>query len=144
MKTIKIAIINGPNLNLVGVREPDIYGSMPLNDHLEALRVQHPEVAFTFFQSNHEGDIIDEIQRVGFSCAGIVLNAGALTHYSYAIADAVRSVHAPVVDVHISDVNAREPFRRISVIKDACAAVIAGFGLKSYDMAVDWLIDNAL
>ena len=140
---MKIAIINGPNLNLVGVREPNIYGTTPLTDYLESLRGKYPDVEFHFFQSNHEGCLIDEIQQRGFDCEGIVLNAGALTHYSYAIADAVRAVKAPVIEVHISDVNAREPFRRISVIKDACVAVIAGFGLKSYDMAVEWFIENA-
>ncbi len=140
---MKIAIINGPNLNLVGVREPHIYGTTSLTDYLESLRGKYPNVEFSFFQSNHEGDLIDEIQIQGFECEGIVLNAGALTHYSYALADAVRAVETPVIEVHISDVNAREPFRRISVIKDACVAVIAGFGLKSYDMAVEWLIENA-
>lgn len=140
---MKIAIINGPNLNLVGVREPHIYGTTSLTDYLESLRSKYPNVEFSFFQSNHEGDLIDEIQIQGFECEGIVLNAGALTHYSYALADAVRSVETPVIEVHISDVNAREPFRRISVIKDACVAVIAGFGLKSYDMAVEWFIENA-
>ena len=140
---MKIAIINGPNLNLVGVREPHIYGTTSLTDYLESLRGKYPNVEFSFFQSNHEGDLIDEMQIQGFECEGIVLNAGALTHYSYALADAVRAVETPVIEVHISDVNAREPFRRISVIKDACVAVIAGFGLKSYDMAVEWLIENA-
>ena len=114
-----------------------------LTDYLESLRSKYPNVEFSFFQSNHEGDLIDEIQIQGFECEGIVLNAGALTHYSYALADAVRAVETPVIEVHISDVNAREPFRRTSVIKDACVAVIAGFGLKSYDMAVEWLIENA-
>ena len=140
---MKIAIINGPNLNLVGVREPHIYGTASLTDYLESLRSKYPNVEFSFFQSNHEGDLIDEVQIQGFECEGIVLNAGALTHYSYALADAVRAVETPVIEVHISDVNAREPFRRISVIKDACVAVIAGFGLKSYDMAVEWFIENA-
>lgn len=140
---MKIAIINGPNLNLVGVREPHIYGTTSLTDYLESLRGKYPNVEFSFFQSNHEGDLIDEIQIQGFECEGIVLNAGAFTHYSYALADAVRAVETPVIEVHISDVNAREPFRRISVIKDACVAVIAGFGLKSYDMAVEWFIENA-
>ncbi len=140
---MKIAIINGPNLNLVGVREPHIYGTTSLTDYLESLRGKYPNVEFSFFQSNHEGDLIDEIQIQGFECEGIVLNAGALTHYSYALADAVRAVETPVIEVHISDVNAREPFRRISVIKDACVAVIVGFGLKSYDMAVEWFIENA-
>ena len=140
---MKIAIINGPNLNLVGVREPHIYGTTSLTDYLESLRGKYPDVEFCLFQSNHEGDLIDEIQIQGFECEGIVLNAGALTHYSYALADAVRAVETPVIEVHISDVNAREPFRRISVIKDACVAVIAGFGLKSYDMAVEWFIENA-
>ncbi len=137
---MKIAIINGPNLNLVGIREPEIYGNRSLADYLQELAQSRSDVEITLFQSNHEGDIIDEIQRVGFSADGIVLNAGAYTHTSIAIADAIRAVTAPVVEVHISDVQSREPFRRISMIKDACVAVIAGHGLRSYNLAIDHIL----
>ncbi|MCQ2290193.1 MAG: 3-dehydroquinate dehydratase [Muribaculaceae bacterium] len=140
---MKIAIMNGPNLNLVGVREPGIYGSRSLAEYLEELVAKYPDVEFTLFQSNHEGAIIDELQRVGFDYDGIVLNAGAYTHYSIAIGDCIRAITTPVVETHISDVHARESFRHVSMIKDACATVIAGFGLDSYRRAVDWLIENA-
>lgn len=140
---MKIAILNGPNLNLVGVREPGIYGSRSLADYLAELVGKYPDVEISLFQSNHEGAIIDELQRIGFDTDGIVLNAGAYTHYSIAIADCIRAITAPVVETHISDVMAREPYRHVSMIKDACATVIAGYGLDSYRRAVDWLIDNA-
>lgn len=140
---MKISIINGPNLNLVGVREPEIYGHQSLDSYLAQLVTRYPGVHIDLFQSNHEGAIIDEIQRIGFSVDGIALNAGAYTHYSIAIADAIRAVTAPVVEVHISDINAREPFRHVSVIRDACVTVIAGHGLKSYDLAVDYLISHS-
>ncbi|MDO4512331.1 MAG: type II 3-dehydroquinate dehydratase [Bacteroidales bacterium] len=140
---MKIAIINGPNLNLVGVREPGIYGSRSLAEYLNELVAQYPHVEFSLFQSNHEGAIIDELQRIGFDFDGIVLNAGAYTHYSIAIGDCIRAITTPVVETHISDVHARESFRHVSMIKDACATVIAGFGLDSYRRAVDWLIENA-
>ena len=123
---MKISIINGPNLNLVGVREPEIYGNQSLDEYLQTLVKQYPDVQFSLFQSNHEGAIIDEIQRVGFTSQGIAINAGAYTHYSIAIADALRAVTAPAVEVHISDVMSREPFRHVSMIKDACATVVAG------------------
>ena len=140
---MKIAIINGPNLNLIGVREPEIYGNRSLVEYLNELVGEYPDVEFSLFQSNHEGAIIDELQRIGFSYDGIVLNAGAYTHYSIAIADCIRAITAPVVETHISDVQAREKFRHVSMIKDACATVIAGFGLDSYRHAVDWLIEYA-
>ena len=140
---MKISIINGPNLNLVGVREPEIYGNQSLDEYLQTLVKQYPDVQFSLFQSNHEGAIIDEIQRVGFTSQGIAINAGAYTHYSIAIADALRAVTAPAVEVHISDVMSREPFRHVSMIKDACATVVAGYGLDSYRRAVEWLIENA-
>ena len=139
---IKIAIINGPNLNLVGRREPHIYGHRSLNDYLNELTTQYPSVEFSFFQSNHEGDIIDELQRVGFDCAGIVLNAGGYTHTSIAIADAIRAITAPVVEVHISDVEHREPYRRVSMIREACVHTISGQGLDGYRQAVDHLLST--
>ncbi|MBO4871337.1 MAG: 3-dehydroquinate dehydratase [Muribaculaceae bacterium] len=139
---MKIAIINGPNLNLVGRREPHIYGHRSLNDYLNELTTQYPSVEFSFFQSNHEGDIIDELQRVGFDCAGIVLNAGGYTHTSIAIADAIRAITAPVVEVHISDVEHREPYRRVSMIREACVHTISGQGLDGYRQAVDHLLST--
>ncbi len=137
---MKISIINGPNLNLVGVREPGIYGNKPMDVYLQELTAQYTDVEFILFQSNHEGSIIDEIQRVGFDVDGIVINAGAYTHYSIAIGDALRAITAPAIEVHISNVQAREPYRQVSMIKDACRCVIAGYGLDSYRRAVDALI----
>lgn len=134
---MKIAIINGPNLNLVGIREPQVYGNRSLNDYLERLVEQYPQVEFTRFQSNCEGDIIDELHRVGFEADAVVLNAGAFTHYSIAIADAIAAITAPVIEVHISNVHSREEFRRRSVIAPVCRGVIAGFGLDSYRLAVE-------
>lgn len=138
---MKISIINGPNLNLVGVREPEIYGNQSLDEYLQTLVKRYPDVQFSLFQSNHEGAIIDEIQRVGFTSQGIAINAGAYTHYSIAIADALRAVTAPAVEVHISDVMSREPFRHVSMIKDACATVVAGYGLDSYRRAIAFLLN---
>ncbi len=136
----KISIINGPNLNLVGVREPGIYGNKSMDSYLHELVAQYPDVEFLLFQSNHEGSIIDEIQRVGFDVDGIVINAGAYTHYSIAIGDALKAVTAPAIEVHISNVQAREAYRHVSMIKDSCRCVIAGYGLDSYRRAVDTII----
>ena len=140
---MKILVLNGPNLNMLGIREPGIYGSETYRDLLEkiAAHAQTRGVSVDFFQSNHEGAIIDEIQRVGFTSQGIAINAGAYTHYSIAIADALRAVTAPAVEVHISDVMSREPFRHVSMIKDACATVVAGYGLDSYRRAIDFLLN---
>ena len=136
----KIAVINGPNLNLLGVREKSIYGDTSFDSYFAGLKSRFENVELTYFQSNCEGSIIDEIHRVGFDVAGIVLNAGAYTHYSIAIADAIRAVKAPVVEVHISNVHSREEYRHVSMIAPACRGVIAGFGLKSYDLAVEALL----
>ncbi|MBP5688858.1 MAG: type II 3-dehydroquinate dehydratase [Muribaculaceae bacterium] len=136
---MKISIINGPNLNLTGKREPEIYGSQSLDNYLQLLAAAYHDVEFTFFQSNIEGEIVDEIQRVGFDSDGIVINAGAYTHYSLAIADALRAVPAPAIEVHISNVHAREECRRHSALAPACVGVIAGFGLDSYRLAVEAL-----
>ena len=136
----KIAVINGPNLNLLGVREKSIYGDTSFDSYFAGLKSRFENVELTYFQSNCEGSIIDEIHRVGFDVDGIVLNAGAYTHYSIAIADAIRAVKAPVVEVHISNVHSREEYRHVSMIAPACRGVIAGFGLKSYDLAVDALL----
>lgn len=135
---MKISIINGPNLNLTGQREPEIYGSQSLADYFKLLSAAYPDVQFTVFQSNIEGELVDEIQRVSES-DGIVINAGAYTHYSLAIADALRAVTAPAIEVHISNVHAREEERRRSVLAPVCKGVIAGFGLDSYRLALEAL-----
>ena len=136
---MKISIINGPNLNLTGKREPDIYGTQSLENYYQILVTAYHDVEFIFFQSNIEGEIVDEIQRVGFDVDGIVINAGAYSHYSLAIADALRSVPAPAVEVHMSNVYNREPERHHSAIAPACKGMIAGFGLDSYRLAIEAL-----
>ena len=136
---MKIQIINGPNLNLLGVREPDVYGSLSFTDYLQQLIRLYPEIEISYFQSNTEGEIIDRLHETGFSSDGIVLNAGAYTHTSLAIHDAIKSVPAPVVEVHLSNVHARESVRHHSMLAGACKGVIAGFGMDSYRLAVEAL-----
>ena len=138
----KILIINGPNLNLHGVREPTIYGRVTMEDFLKALAADYPSVDLDYIQSNHEGDIIDAIHRAGFDpeTKGIILNAGAYAHTSLAIADAIRAVETPVVEVHISNTAAREPERHRSMIAPACRGTIAGFGLDSYRLGIEALL----
>jgi 3-dehydroquinate dehydratase-2 len=135
----KIQIINGPNLNLLGKREPSIYGSAGFDACLERLRTAFPDDDFRYFQSNSEGALIDAIHEAGFDADGIILNAGAYTHTSIALHDAIRAIPAPVVEVHISNVHAREEFRHKSLISAACKGVIAGFGLDSYRLAAEAL-----
>ncbi len=132
-----IQIINGPNLNLLGVREPDVYGCTSFDDFLPRLRACFPDVQIDYFQSNIEGELINKLQAVGFQCDGIVLNAGAYTHTSIALADCIRAISAPVVEVHISNVHQREAFRHQSMIAAACRGVICGFGLDSYRLAIE-------
>ena len=136
---MKISIINGPNLNLTGRREPEIYGTQSLDSYFQFLVAAYPDVEFTFFQSNIEGEIVDEIQRAGFDADGIVINAGAYSHYSLAIADALRATPAPAVEVHLSNVYNREPERHHSAIAPVCVGMIAGFGPDSYRLAVEAL-----
>lgn len=136
---MKIQIINGPNINLLGKREPSIYGAKSFEDYLEELKAAYPDIEFSYFQSNVEGLMIDKIHEVGFDYDGIVLNAGAYTHTSIALQDAIRAVKTPVVEVHISNVHAREEFRHKSMIACACVGVICGFGLNSYRLAVEAL-----
>lgn len=136
---MNIQIINGPNLNLLGVREPSVYGNQSFADYLRELEKQFPDVRLHYFQSNVEGEIINQIHESGFSCHGIVLNAGGYTHTSVAIRDAIGAVPAPVIEVHISNVHAREGFRHQSMISAVCAGVIAGFGLDSYRLAIESL-----
>ena len=137
---MKILILNGPNLNLLGKREPGIYGARSFEDYFAELCGRFPEVEFEYSQSNVEGELIDKIHEVGFSWDGIVLNAGAYTHTSVALQDAIRGVNTPVVEVHISNVHTREEFRHKSLISCACLGVICGFGLDSYRLAVEALI----
>lgn len=136
-----IQIINGPNINLLGKREPSIYGSVSFDDYLAELRAKYPEIRIDYYQSNIEGELIDKIQEVGFDADGIILNAGAYTHTSIALQDAIRAVKSPVVEVHISNVHARESFRHVSMISCACMGVICGFGLNSYRLALEALVD---
>lgn len=137
----KILIINGPNLNLLGVREPDIYGKRDFRDYFEELKAHYADsVELSYFQSNSEGTLIDELQREGFDCDGIVFNAGAYTHTSLALGDCIRAIKSPVIEVHISNVHARESVRHESMIASACCGVIAGFGLDSYRLAVEALL----
>jgi len=134
-----ILILNGPNLNLLGKREPEIYGTESFETYLGRLRTAFPDHRITYFQSNHEGALIDKIHEMGFSCDGIILNAGGYTHTSVALADAVAAVSAPVIEVHISNVYRREPYRRHSYLSPHCQGVIAGLGLSGYELAVRWL-----
>ncbi len=138
---MKIAIINGPNLNLVGKREPDIYGHRSMDDFIEALKNKYANQEISYFQSNVEGEMINEIQRVGFSADIILLNAGAYTHTSIAIADAVKAVDTPVIEIHLSNIFAREDFRKQSFLSPVCKAIISGFGLKGYEMAIEGLFE---
>ena len=139
---MRIQIINGPNINLLGKREPSIYGSVTFEEYLGELRKKYPDVELGYFQSNVEGEMIDKIQQTGFDADGIVLNAGAYTHTSIALQDAIRSVPSPVIEVHISNVHARESFRHVSMIACACKGVICGFGLNSYRLALEALLDK--
>jgi 3-dehydroquinate dehydratase II len=138
---MKIIIINGPNLNLLGKREPEKYGTTTFEDYLAVLRKRYPEHSVEYFQSNVEGEIINELHRVGFTYDGIILNAGGYTHTSVAITDAILSVPSPVVEVHITNIAAREEFRHTSLVGRACAGSIAGFGLGSYRLAVEALLE---
>lgn len=139
----KILIINGPNLNLLGTREPEVYGHVSMDEYLRALSVDYPGVEIDYYQSNHEGDLIDRIQEVGFDSdyVGIVLNAGAYTHTSLALADAIRAIDIPVVEVHISNTAARpEAIRHTSLIAPACRGTITGFGMDSYRLGIESLL----
>ena len=137
---MKILIVNGPNINLLGKREPGIYGSVSFEDYLAELRGRYAGVQIDYYQSNVEGFLIDRIQQAGFEVDGIILNAGAYTHTSIALQDAIRAVPAPVVEVHISNVHAREEYRHRSMISSACRGVICGFGLDSYRLALEALM----
>ena len=139
---MKIQIINGPNLNLLGKREPGIYGNSSFEDYLQQLRKRYPNVQIDYYQSNVEGELINRIQEVGFCYDGVVLNAGAYTHTSVALQDCIRAVKSPVIEVHISNVHKREEFRHHSFISCACLGVICGFGMDSYRLAIEALLQH--
>ena len=132
----KILILNGPNLNLLGKREPGVYGNQSFEDYLETLTGLFPDIELHYFQSNHEGALIDKIHEVGFTFDGIVINAGGYTHTSIALADALSAVTTPAIEVHISNIHAREPFRHHSYLTSRCKGMICGLGLRGYELAV--------
>ena len=139
---MKIQIINGPNLNLLGKREPDIYGKDSFDAYLDQLRTLFPDCDLFYCQTNNEGAIIDKIHETGFSYDGIILNAGAYTHTSIAILDAIKAIDTPVIEVHISNIHTREEFRHKSVIAQACKGSIIGLGLASYKLAINYSLDK--
>lgn len=135
----KIAIINGPNLNLLGTRETNIYGTQSFEEYFEVLQKKYPLIAFTYYQSNIEGELINKLHEVGFSYDGIIINPGGYTHTSVAIGDAIRAILAPVIEVHISNIFAREEFRKISHVSAKCLGTISGLGLQGYTLALEAL-----
>ena len=137
---MRIAIINGPNLNLLGKRETDIYGNQPFEDYLQELQKKFPAVSFHYYQSNIEGELISELQRVGYEFDGIILNPAGYTHTSVAIGDAIAAIKTPVIEVHISNVHAREDFRKLSHVSGKSVGSIFGLGLKGYDLAIEWFM----
>lgn len=141
---MKLLILNGPNLNLLGIRETSVYGKENFEDFLKDLRLAFQEVSIDYFQSNVEGELINKLHEVGFSYDGIIFNAGGYTHTSVAIADAVAGIKSPVIEVHISNVYAREEYRHVSLMAKHCKGVIAGFGLDGYRMAIYYLIKSSI
>lgn len=141
---MRIAIINGPNLNLLGTREPEIYGSRTFEQYLDVLQKKYPTVEIRYFQSNVEGLLIDELQKAGAQCDGIILNPGGYTHTSVALGDTIAAIKAPVIEVHISNVQAREDFRKLSHISAKARGTIAGLGLRGYALALEWFLQKDL
>ena len=139
---MKLIIINGPNLNLLGIREKEIYGETSFEEYLSTLKSKFKDVELEFFQSNHEGEIIEKIQEVGFSYEGIIINAGGFTHTSVALRDAIASVSSPAIEVHISNILNREDFRKKSFLSDVCKGIISGLGLKGYEFAIDYFLSQ--
>jgi 3-dehydroquinate dehydratase II len=139
---MKIAIINGPNLNLLGKREPEIYGTQTFEQYFEQLKSKFPTIEFEYFQSNVEGEIVNAIQNYGFSFDGIILNPGAYTHTSIAIGDAIASISTKVLEVHISNIFAREEFRKHSHVSAKCVGVISGLGLEGYELAITYIVEH--
>lgn len=141
---MKLLIVNGPNLNLLGKREPGIYGSSSFEAFFSSLALKYPSVDFSYFQSNVEGELVNKLHEVGFDWDGIIFNAGAYTHTSIAIADAIAGIKTPVIEVHISNVYAREAFRHKSLMAKNCKGVITGFGLQSYELAIQAFLSTNL
>lgn len=141
---MKVLIMNGPNLNLLGTREKSIYGEQSFEAYLETLRERFPTLELTYYQSNVEGELINKLHEVGFSYDGIIFNGGGYTHTSVAISDAIAAINTPVVEVHISNIHAREDFRHLSLITKECAGLITGFGLAGYDMGLVFLKDHLI
>jgi len=139
---MKIAIINGPNLNLLGKREPDVYGNQTFEDYLKDLKAKYPKVEIHYFQSNLEGDLINVLHELGFAFNGIIINAGGYTHTSVAIADAIAAINTPVIEVHISNIFAREDFRHVSYLGAKCIGSISGLGLKGYELALEYFLNG--
>lgn len=137
----RILILNGPNLNLLGKREPDIYGNQSFESWFEECKGRYPALQLDYYQSNVEGELINKLHEVGFSYDGVVFNAGGYTHTSVAIGDAIKAIPAPVIEVHISNIYAREEFRQKSFISPVAKGLITGLGLKGYDLAINWLLD---
>ncbi len=142
ISSMKIAIINGPNLNLLGKRETDIYGNQSFETYMQTLQQMFPDISFTYFQSNIEGELVNELQRVGYEFDGIIINPAAYTHTSVAIGDAIAAIKTPVIEVHISNVHAREDFRKLSHVSGKSVGSIFGLGLKGYELAVRWFVSN--
>jgi 3-dehydroquinate dehydratase-2 len=139
---MKIAIINGPNLNLLGKREPEIYGDMSFEKYLAGLQLKYPDIDLIYFQSNIEGELINMLQRVGFDHDGIILNPGGYTHTSVAIGDTIAAITSPVIEVHISNVHAREEFRKLSHVSGKSAGSIIGLGLQGYELAIQYFLNK--
>jgi 3-dehydroquinate dehydratase II len=139
---MKVVIINGPNLNLLGKREPGIYGSQSFEEFFEHLKKKFAGVELSYYQSNVEGELINELHRVGFDVDGVIMNPGGYTHTSVAIADAISAITAPVIEVHISNIYAREEFRKHSVVSTKCKGSVSGLGLKSYELAVKYFVEQ--
>lgn len=137
---MKIAIINGPNLNLLGKREPEVYGSQSFEEYFKTLKSKFPTVDFHYYQTNVEGELINELQRIGFEYDGIILNPGGYTHTSVALGDCIAAIEAPIIEVHISNIHAREDFRKISHVSAKAKGSIVGLGMKGYELAISFLI----
>ena len=139
---MRLIIINGPNLNLLGIREKEIYGDQSFEDFYKSLKEKYKNVSIEYYQSNHEGELIEKIQEVGFSYEGIIINAGGFTHTSVALRDAIASVSSPAIEVHISNILNREDFRKKSFLSDVCKGIISGLGLKGYEFAIDYFLSQ--
>lgn len=139
---MKLIIVNGPNLNLLGIREKNIYGDTSFEEYFKSIKDKFSNIDLEFFQSNHEGELIEKIQEIGFSYDGIIINAGGFTHTSVALRDAIASVKTPAIEVHISNILTREEFRKKSFLSDVCKGIISGLGLKGYEFAIDYFLSQ--